>query len=52
MLIIQIKKPTMTKSSCEIEKAIRNHKHDKYIATHEYHKLTTDNFVSRLKQEN
>ena len=42
----------MTKKSCEIKKTILNHKHDKYIATHEYHKLTVDNFVLRLKQKN
>ena len=34
----------------EIENKITNHKHDVYITTSEFNKLTTDVFNSRLAQ--
>ena len=34
----------------EIEKKITNHKHDKYITTPEFTKLTAESFAARLAQ--
>ena len=34
----------------ETEKAIPDHKHDEYITTEEFNKLTADNFAERLKE--
>ena len=36
----------------EIEKKITDHKHDKYITTPEFNKLTAENFTARLAQAN
>ena len=36
----------------EIENNMLDHKHDKYIAPREFHKLTADNSAPRLKQAN
>ena len=36
----------------KIEKKITDHKHDKYIATQEFKKLTAKNFPGRLEQAN
>ena len=36
----------------EIEKKITDHKHDKYITTLEFNKLTAENFAARLAQVN
>ena len=36
----------------EIEKEITDHNHDKYNATPEFNKLTSENFAERLKQAN
>ena len=36
----------------EIEKKITDHKHDKYITTPEFNKLTAENFAARLAQVN
>ena len=36
----------------EDEKEITDHNHDKYIATPEFNKLTSENFAERLKQAN
>ena len=36
----------------EIEKKITDHKHDKYITTPEFNKLTAENFAARLAQAN
>ena len=36
----------------EIEKEITDHKHDKYIMTPEFNKLTGENFAARLAQAN
>ena len=35
-----------------IEKKLTDHKHDEYITTAEFNKLTADNFAARLKQAN
>ena len=35
-----------------MEKKITDHNHDKYITTPECNRLTTENFKSRLAQEN
>ena len=32
-------------------KITNDHDHDKYITTQEFHKLTSENFTARLKQE-
>ena len=32
----------------ELEKKITDHKHEKYIPTPEFNKLTAENFVARL----
>ena len=34
----------------ELEKKLTDHKHDKYITTPEFNKLTAENFVARLAQ--
>ena len=36
----------------DTEKKITDHKHDKYIATREFNKLTAENFAGRLVQAN
>ena len=36
----------------EIEKKITDHKHDKYITTPEFNKLTAENFAAKLAQAN
>ena len=36
----------------EIEKKTTDHKHDKYITTLEFNKLTAENFAARLAQAN
>ena len=36
----------------EIEKKFTDHKHDKYITTPEFNKLTAENFSARLAQAN
>ena len=36
----------------EIEKKITDHKHDKYITTPEFNKLTEENFAARLAKAN
>ena len=52
MLAIQLKKTDYDTKINEIEKKITDHKHDKYIATPEFNKLTAENFATRLAQEN
>ena len=47
MLTIQLKKLTN-----ETEKKITDHKHDKYLTTPEFNKLTAENFAARLAQAN
>ena len=36
----------------DLEKKLIDHKHDKYITTPEYNKLTAENFAARLVQTN
>ena len=50
MLVIQLKKIDYNTKVKEIEKKITNHKHDEYIITPEFNKLTAENFAARLKQ--
>ena len=38
--------------SIVVEKKLSDHKHDKYITTPEFNKLTAENFVARLTQAN
>ena len=52
MLIIQLKKQTVTLKVAEIENKLNNHNHDKYIDTPEFNKLATDGFDVRLAQAN
>ena len=47
-----VKKTDYNTKINEIEKKITDHNHDKYITTAEFHKLTAENFASRLKQPN
>ena len=46
-----MKNKTNTKDN-EIEKKIADHNHDKYITTPEFSKLTSEDFVARLRQAN
>ena len=48
MLVIQLKKLTITKKNSEVEKEITDHNHDKYITTPELNKLTSKQFTARL----
>ena len=36
----------------KLKKKLTDHKHDKYITTPEFNKLTADNFAARLAQAN
>ena len=36
----------------KLKKKLTDHKHDKYITTPEFNKLTAENFAERLKQVN
>ena len=47
-----MKKADYDKKISDIENKIADHKHDKYITTHEFNKLTTENFNARLAQAN
>ena len=49
MLVIQSKKITIKISEIEIT---ADHDHNRYIATQEFNKLTTENFIARLPQAN
>ena len=46
-----MKNKTNTKNN-EIEKKITDHNHDKYITTPEFNKLTSEDFIARLRQAN
>ena len=37
---------------CELEKELTDHKHDKYVTTPEFNKLTAENFAATLAQAN
>ena len=52
MLVIQSKKTYYDTKVNETEKKITDHKHDKYITTPEFNKLTAENFPARLAQAN
>ena len=52
MLTIQSKKTDYDTKVNETEKKITDHKHDKYITTPEFNKLTAENFAARLAQAN
>ena len=47
-----MKKADYDKKISDIENKIADHNHDKYITTHEFNKLTTENFNARLAQAN
>ena len=47
-----VKKTDYDTKISELEKEIPNHKHDKYITTPEFNKLTAENFAARLAQAN
>ena len=52
MLVIWLKKTDYDTKISEIEKKLTDHKHDKYITTPEFSKLTAENFAARLAQAN
>ena len=43
-----IKKTEYNTKVTEIENKLNNHKHDEYITTPEFNKLTAENFTARL----
>ena len=45
-----IKKTDHDTKISEIENNVSDHNHEKYIATPEFNKLTTENFTARLAQ--
>ena len=47
-----VKKSDCNSKINEIKKKITDHDHDKYIATPEFNKLTSENFTARPKQAN
>ena len=47
-----VKKTDYNTKITEIEKKLTDHKHDKYITTPEFNKLTAENFSARLAQAN
>ena len=55
---VENKIPTVVKKTdydtkvSELEKKLTDHKHDKYITTPEFNKLTAENFAARLIQAN
>ena len=52
MLAFQLKKTDYETKVNKIEKKISDHSHGKQITTPEFNKLTGENFVARLAQEN
>ena len=52
MLVIQLKKTDYDTKVNEIENKITDHKHDKYITTPDFNKLTAENFAAGLVQAN
>ena len=52
MLVVWLKKLTVTQKINEIEKKITDHSHDKYITTPEFNKITVENFAVKLAQAN
>ena len=49
---ILVKKTEYDTKISELEKKLTNHKHDKYITTSEFNKLTAENFAAKLAQVN
>ena len=47
-----VKKTDYDTKISELEKKLTDHKHDKYITTPEFNKLTAENFSARLAQAN
>ena len=47
-----VKKTDYDTNISELEKKLTDHKHDKYITTPEFNKLTAQNFAGRLTQAN
>ena len=47
-----VKKTDYNAKVSEIEKKLTDHKHEKYITTPEFIKLTAENFTTKLKQAN
>ena len=47
-----VKKTDYDTKITELEKKITGHKHNKYITTPEFNKLTAENFAERLAQAN
>ena len=47
-----LKKTGYDKKISDLEKKITDHKHDKYITTPKFNKLTAKNFAARSKQVN
>ena len=52
MLVIKSRKAEYNTKINEIEKKSTDHNHNKYIATPEFDKLTSESFAARLKQAN
>ena len=52
VLLIWLKKTDYNAKVSEIKKKLTDHKHDRYITTPEFNKLTAENFAERLKQAN
>ena len=47
-----VKKTDYNTKINEIEKKTTDHDHDQYVTIQEFHKLTAENFASRLAQAN
>ena len=47
-----VKKTVYGTKISELEKKLTDHKHDKYISTQDFNKLTAENFAARLSQAN
>ena len=45
-----VKKTVYGTKISELEKKLTDHKHDKYISTQDFNKLTAENFAARLAQ--
>ena len=49
---VENKIPSVVNLVCEIEQKVTDYKHEKYITTSEFNKLTEQNFSARLAQAN
>ena len=52
ILLIQFKKLPITQKLVKLKRKYLSLKHNKYITTPEFNKLTAENFAARLKQAN